>query len=63
MRELEELRIAADQLVDAEDAINACPDCYPDAWCFKHAEEHGQAMFKLRLALGRPYQNPTEAEG
>jgi len=54
------LREAANLLVNADEAINACPDCFPDAYCLKHAEEWGQAMHKLRVALGRT--GPDEAK-
>jgi len=51
---------AANKLVSAEDAVQDCSDCFPDAWCAKHAEEWGQAMHDLRVALGRT--RPDEAQ-
>jgi len=65
MVNMEQLRSAAERLVDTDDAINACPDCFPDAYCFKHAEQWGEAMYQLRLAIGKPpnTQAPKEFEG
>jgi hypothetical protein len=49
----EALRAAANDLADAEDAVQTCPACFPDAWCLPHAEQWGEAMHRLRSALGR----------
>jgi len=60
MTEQNKLRDAADSLVSVDEAINDCPDCFPDAYCFKHAEEWGQAMHLLRVALGRTLPNESQ---
>lgn len=44
---------AADHLISVTEAIDDCPNCFPDQWCLPHVIEHQEALNEIRIAIGR----------
>jgi hypothetical protein len=57
---MNDLEKTVHELLDAEEAIDKCDNCFPDHWCFDHAVNYNTIMHRLRKMLNRQEQ-PKEA--